>query len=189
MGSTWYAGGGFDRSAHAKAIGLAWMGGRARREQAARADPAIVFWPRFDKAGPGGCWLWTGTRITDGYGSISFRQKIWSTHRLAWTLVNGLIPVGLHVLHHCDVRACANPAHLFLGTNADNVRDRVDKGRDFNSRKTHCRHGHPFDDANTILRRGKGGRLERKCHLCETESSYRAYLVRGAKAALSGAAK
>lgn len=51
------------------------------------------------------------------------------THRVAWELVNGPIPGGLHVLHRCDNRKCQNPAHLFLGTNSDNIADKVAKGR------------------------------------------------------------
>lgn len=50
-------------------------------------------------------------------------------NRIAWTLYNGEIPIGFSVLHRCDVRCCVNPNHLFLGTQLDNIKDRVRKGR------------------------------------------------------------
>ena len=76
-----------------------------------------------------GCWLWIKTTDHKGYAHIRNNGKILLGHRLAWELHNGPIPEGLRVLHHCDVRCCVNPYHLFLGTDSDNMKDCSRKGR------------------------------------------------------------
>jgi hypothetical protein len=77
--------------------------------------------------GAGGCHLWTGARNVWGYGRLKREGVMLAAHRVAWEMAHGPIPDGLHVLHHCDVRLCVNPEHLFLGTHADNMRDMSDK--------------------------------------------------------------
>ena len=78
-----------------------------------------------------GCILWTGAKGPKGYGQMMSRYADVENkaHRLAYVFAFGEIPVGLHVLHRCDTPSCVNPEHLFLGTNKDNVDDKVSKGR------------------------------------------------------------
>lgn len=85
----------------------------------------------FDRAvvAEGGCREFSGYRSKKGYGEIKVDGRMEKTHRQAWVLTFGAIPPGLQVLHRCDNPPCINPDHLFLGTNLDNVADRVAKGR------------------------------------------------------------
>lgn len=85
------------------------------------------FWEKIDRTET--CWNWTGNKNDKGYGHCYFRGKDVPAHRIAWEIEFGVIPEGLHVLHHCDNPGCVNPFHLFLGTNRDNVDDKVRKGR------------------------------------------------------------
>ncbi len=87
------------------------------------------FWSKVDKTTADGCWLWTRS-CRHGYGTFSLSDGMLApAHRVAWVLTHGPIPDGLWVLHACDVRACVNPAHLWLGTREDNMQDMVKKGR------------------------------------------------------------
>jgi hypothetical protein len=77
-----------------------------------------------------GCWLWSiGQLDAYGYGRIYHDRKMQIAHRVSWMLHRGKIPNGLLVRHKCDIRACVNPAHLEIGTVADNNRDMVERGR------------------------------------------------------------
>jgi len=75
------------------------------------------------------CWLWLGAKNNKGYGQFRVNGKMELAHRVSWTLNSGKIPRGLNVLHKCDVCACVNPNHLFLGSQKDNIKDCVKKKR------------------------------------------------------------
>lgn len=73
-----------------------------------------------------GCWIWTGALHNTGYGTIRISRKTWSSHRLSYFLSRGEVPPkGMFVCHHCDMKACVNPEHIYLGTHRDNTRDAV----------------------------------------------------------------
>lgn len=85
------------------------------------------FWTRLDKSSD--CWLWTGATDKDGYGDTHYVGIGKKAHRVAYALSIGPIPSGGCVLHRCDTPRCCNPEHLYLGTPADNARDREERQR------------------------------------------------------------
>ena len=119
------------------------------------------------------CIEWTGSRNPKGYGQKKVGGKTIFAHRWAWEQANGPIPDGLHVLHTCDNPPCVNVDHLFLGTNADNVKDRDAKGRMWQQQKTHCPQGHPYSGENLYVR-PDGSRLCRACQRAASREWHRA---------------
>jgi hypothetical protein len=85
------------------------------------------FWPKVSCGV--GCWIWLGCLHHQGYGLLNVSGKTMKAHRVSYELHFGAIPTGMSVLHRCDNTSCVHPAHLFLGTQADNVKDMVQKGR------------------------------------------------------------
>jgi hypothetical protein len=90
------------------------------------------FWSKVNRKGDNECWEWTAYILLNGYGQITYHNKVWGSHRLAYTFTHGDIPKEMVVMHTCDNPCCCNPAHLRLGTQADNVHDMISKGRKVN---------------------------------------------------------
>lgn len=92
-----------------------------------KSDPIPRFWSKIRKSD--GCWEWTASCYTTGYGCFCPNQNKVPAHRYMWELVNGPIPDGLWVLHDCDNRICVRPDHLHLGTRRDNIDEAMSRKR------------------------------------------------------------
>lgn len=107
------------------------------------------------------CWIWLRHKDRWGYGKLRKESPDghWLAHRRYYEWHVGPIPEGMTIDHLCRVKACVNPAHMEPVPSAENTR-RASRLR------THCKHGHPYDETNT---RYQGGR--RWCRICERERS------------------
>ncbi len=133
------------------------------------------FWQKVDVRGPEDCWLWTGARHYKGYGEfVVLPRRKMKASQVSWILANAAdIPPGLLACHSCDNPPCVNPAHLFLGTNHENILDSVAKGRRAKTRAwaLFCVHGHRRSASNIYIR--KEGHIQ--CKECTRQSGRRRY--------------
>jgi hypothetical protein len=130
-----------------------------------KTNPVVRFFNNVKKQ-KSGCWEWLGAPNSKGYGSFTeITNKKWLAHRYSYFLKNKNHDTSLFVLHKCDNPKCVNPDHLFLGTQTDNMRDCVAKGRlnSFNGRKKECKNGHKFNEKNTYFDK-LGMRHCRQCY-------------------------
>ena len=153
------------------------------------ARVAARFWVKVDKNGPipahcpelGPCWVWTKAADPKGYGRFgigpSGGNRVFFAHRVAMALAGTIPPDELQGCHHCDNPSCCNPAHLFLGTGADNAADMLAKGR--SGRLAVCRNGHLQNALNAHYYFWRGYWL-RRCRACDNARRIRKRLQQAA---------
>ncbi len=101
------------------------------------------FWGKVEQGTPDECWPWSASRYLSGYGQFRKGSKGFYAHRLAYWFASGPYDEHLCICHHCDNPPCCNPRHLYLGTRADNNRDRGQRRRG----KEHRQNGEANDNA------------------------------------------
>lgn len=140
----------------------------------------VALWARVVKGD--GCWLWAGTTYRHGYGTFVFRNKRYASHRVAYTVTFGPFPQHFYVLHTCDNPPCCNPDHLFLGTQLENMRDMLAKGRG----KIYCNSGRTYNPGTALYESVPRGERHSNAKLTEAAvREIRAAYVRGAAPALA----
>lgn len=137
-----------------------------------RTPLAERFWAKVVRDPETECWEWTGTMNGSGYGRFFLKShgpgQCTPAHRFAYELLVGPIAEGLVIDHLCRNPGCVNPGHLEPVPQWLNCA----RGTGWSGRKaaqTHCKHGHPFDDANTKWITPPRRRPWRRCRTCEAQ--------------------
>lgn len=107
------------------------------------------FMPHVEKV-ESGCWLWTGSKMNNGYGQVGVGGRLFAAHRFAYQELVGEIPKGLDLDHLCKNKACVNPEHMEPVTRSVNL-SRRDPFLYHNERKTHCPSGHEYAGDNLYI--------------------------------------
>lgn len=129
-----------------------------------------------------GCWLWTGAEISTGYGGMGADGRTKAAHRISYELFVGSIPDGFQIDHLCGVKMCVNPTHLEAVTQSENMRRAIERYKSapahrsvpgrladpaYNSKKTHCKHGHELTGTNVRFHKKKNRPgIARECLAC-----------------------
>jgi hypothetical protein len=133
---------------------------------------------RVDKSSARGCWIWTGGKLSNGYGLIRIdRGSHTVVHRLSYEHYIGPIPDGLQLDHLCRNRACVNPEHLEPVTCQENTLRGVGPAAQ-NATKTHCPAGHEYTPENTYSKPSKPANRSRDCRTCRKARDRQRYLAR-----------
>ena len=122
---------------------------------------SVKFFLRVDTHGENGCWLWTGAKNANGYGSFGYTtKKTKLAHRYSYEILRG--PIEAQTLDHlCRVRACVNPDHL----EPCSLNENIDRSPVHNRHKQHCKNGHPLSGPNLLI---EGGTTARRCRICRS---------------------
>jgi hypothetical protein len=136
---------------------------RERSTHGGKWKPRTVeqrFWSKVDKTTS--CWNWCAGKTNDGYGGFWLKGRMLAAHRVSWNIAHGddSIPDDLIVDHICRNRSCVRPDHLRLLSNVENVMCGAGPAA-LNSRKTHCKRGHPLSGNNLYV-----NRTRRHCKTC-----------------------
>lgn len=169
------------RAAHPKGSpeGGNWLWKRIYRSPAYLWEKWVL--PRVEKEPNSGCWLWMGFVSGSGYALIKANKKDILISRMACVIFHGadLSDKSWLACHHCDVKLCINPDHIYVGNHSTNIRDSFRRGRKDRPRITACKNGHELTPDNVSDRPLRPDRktAQRVCKRCHIETQRR-YLAR-----------
>lgn len=120
------------------------------------------------------CWLWQGTVLNNGYGTVKWCEKRTTAHRAVWELLVGPVPDHMELDHLCRNPQCVNPKHLEPVTPRENKMRGVGITAQY-AQRTHCKNGHEFTPDNTTYLKRPDGIQNRRCKECHRQRAKAAY--------------